>query len=405
MASRPEAPLALVSAVGWRVLIAAALGLLLVQLLLATRHYASALLIGGAAALLLFDAAGLLARGRRGTAAMPDASRADATQLAQATALLDAVTVALFVLAPDGRIRFANRAARQLAGGEAARLQDAAALGPEAAARILALPVGGRQLVPLPDGREMLAWVGGFATPDAAGQRLVSLQAVAGELDAVQVGAWHAMTRVLAHEMMNALTPVASLSESLARIVSGRDGGGEEAAAAETIARQSRHLMRFVERYRSIVNLPEPAPEAIALQPFLADLDALGGGALRARGVAFSVERCAAELLRADPTLLRQALLNLVRNAGEAAAQMPSPEVRLACRREGGEIRFEIADNGPGVPPERMEEIFVPFFTTKEGGAGIGLTLARQVALAHGGRLAAAPGGTQGMIFTLALPG
>jgi len=350
----------------------------------------------------LADVIRVALRGREDSRAFPAIEeRARAQQLDRALALLDAVTVALFLLDPDGRIRFANRAARDLA-GEVARLEDA--VDSAAAAEILALPVGGRRIVALSGGRSMLVWVGAVATPDGGPQRLVSMQAVVGELDAVQVGAWHAMTRVLAHEMMNALTPVASLAESLARMA-GEDRRPAVSGAADTIARQSRHLIDFVERYRAIADLPAPAFAPIDLTLFLADLEALVEAQLTARGIAFSAALPVAALaFEGDAGLLRQALLNLLRNAGEAVAGKPGGAVRFACAPEGGDVRFEVRDDGPGIPPERIEEIFVPFFTTKEGGAGIGLALARQIALAHGGRLTAEPDGDRGMTFILSIP-
>lgn len=402
MGSSVQARLDIVSAAGWRLLfVAIAIGLLF-RVLSETRHFASAFVLAATAALLLVDIMRAALRGREDGRASPAIEeRARAQQLDRALALLDGVTVALFALGPDGRIRFANRAARDLA-GEAARLEDA--LGGPAAAEILALPVGGRRIVALSDGRSMLVWVGAVATPDGGPQRLVSMQAVVGELDAVQVGAWHAMTRVLAHEMMNALTPVASLAESLARMARG-DRRPAVSAAADTIARQSRHLIDFVERYRAIADLPAPAFAPLDLTTFLADIEALAEAQLRARGIAFSAARpVAAVPLEADAGLLRQALLNLLRNAGEAVAGAGGGAVRFACAVKSGELRFEVRDDGPGIPAERIEEIFVPFYTTKEGGAGIGLALARQIALAHGGRLTAAPNDGRGMTFVLSIP-
>jgi signal transduction histidine kinase len=397
-----HARLDIVSAAGWRLLFAAIAIALLFRVLTETRHFASAAVLAAAAALLLVDIVRVALRSREVARASPAIEeRARAQQLDRALALLDAVTVALFALGPDGRIRFANRAARDLA-GEVARLEDA--LDEPAAAEVLALPVGGRRIVALSDGRSMLVWVGAVATPDGGPQRLVSMQAVAGELDAVQVGAWHAMTRVLAHEMMNALTPVASLAESLARMAGG-DRRATVSAAADTIARQSRHLIDFVERYRAIADLPAPVFTPLDLRTFLADIEALVDAQLRARGILFSAALpVAAVSLEADAGLLRQALLNLLHNAGEAVAGAGGGAVRFACAVNGGEVRFEVHDDGPGIPPDRIEEIFVPFYTTKEGGAGIGLALARQIALAHGGRLTAAPNGGRGMTFVLSIP-
>ncbi|HYJ84022.1 MAG TPA: HAMP domain-containing sensor histidine kinase [Allosphingosinicella sp.] len=402
MGSSLHARLDIVSAAGWRLLFAAVAIAILFRVLTETRHFASASVLAAAAALLLVDVVRVALRSREDGRASPAIEeRARAQQLDRALALLDGVAVALFALGPDGRIRFANRAARDLA-GEAARLEDK--LGGPAAAEILALPVGGRRIVALSDGRSMLVWVGAVATPDGGPQRLVSMQAVVGELDAVQVGAWHAMTRVLAHEMMNALTPVASLAESLARMARG-DRRPAVGAAADTIARQSRHLIDFVERYRAIADLPAPAFALIDLTTFLADIESLVDAQLRARGIPFSAALpVAAVPLEADAGLLRQALLNLLRNAGEAVAGAGGGAVRFVCAVNGGELRFEVQDDGPGIPPDRIEEIFVPFYTTKDGGAGIGLALARQIALAHGGRLTAAPNGDRGMTFVLSIP-
>jgi signal transduction histidine kinase len=107
---------------------------------------------------------------------------------------------------------------------------------------------------------------------------------------------------------------------------------------------------------------------------------------------------------RADPALLSQALINLLHNAADASAGGSAPLVTLACAGNEDGIAFLVSDNGPGIAPERQEEIFLPFFTTKSGGSGIGLPLARQIALAHGGRLTAEdrPGG--GTLFRLTLP-
>jgi hypothetical protein len=133
---------------------------------------------------------------------------------------------ALFAVSPDGRITFANRTARLMAGIDAARLEHIPGFGRDMVAMLHALPLGARKLATLDDGRAMLVRAVSFATPGEAPQRLLSFQTVSDDLDVVQVGAWRAMTRMLAHEMMNSLTPVASLSESPKRLVARRGAGG-----------------------------------------------------------------------------------------------------------------------------------------------------------------------------------
>jgi signal transduction histidine kinase len=131
----------------------------------------------------------------------------------------------------------------------------------------------------------------------------------------------------------------------------------------------------------------------------------MGEAHVHGRGIEFSAaRRPGAVAFEADAALLRQALLNLLRNACDAVAGVGGGAVRFACRVSSCELRLEVRDDGPGIPPERLDEIFVPFYTTKEGGAGIGLALARQIALAHGGRLTAAPNGGRGMTFVLSIP-
>ena len=389
---------------GARALAVAAIAYLILAVL-ATQHYATVLVLALVAAFLLAEAA------HRYGALMPAVStgraqaRAEARELDRMSALLDAVTVALVTMRPDGGIRLANRAARLLAGEEVGRLADLKALGPEAAEAIRTLPVGARQIVTIADGRPMLVWVGTFTAPDQQPQKLISLQAVTGELDAVQLRAWMDMTRVLSHEIMNSLTPIASLSEGLSRMWTQGRSSPDAADAIAAIGRRSHHLMSFVERYRQIADLPAPALGTVQAADFISDLNALIQPALAARAIAYhSAPPPRGLVFRADATLLSQALINLLHNAADAAAAAARPAVTLACAPQDDGVVFTVTDNGPGIPPERREEIFLPFFTTKPRGAGIGLPLARQIALTHGGHLRVSGGPGGGTCFRLALP-
>ncbi len=210
------------------------------------------------------------------------------------------------------------------------------------------------------------------------------------------------MTRVLAHEMMNSLTPIASLSESLSGMLQGT--GGDAAEAAGTIARRAQGLAGFVERYRQLAQLPEPRRKAIVMKDFIAGTDALMRTSLAGIAYASTVEPDDL-VLTADPELLSQALLNLLHNAVDAVKDCSNSRHRpdLYARR-GMEIVIAIADNGAGIPPGMAEDIFVPFFTTKPSGSGIGLSLAHQIVLAHGGKIEIAQAQPRGAIFRLSLP-
>ena len=401
----PTTSLARISAIAWRLLFLAILIAALAHLWPA-RLYLSVVVVLLASALTLFDLWRMVKRASGSDHAPVDPAviRAPA-QLDAALALIDTVTVALFVLGPDDRIRFMNRAARGLAGHDAGRLQDVPALGKIGAEAILKLPVGGRQLIAGNDGRSLLAWIGSIRHAGAEPQRLVSLQSVVGELDAVQVGAWHSMTRVLAHEMMNSLTPIASMAESVENLAATGDGGTKIAGAIATIGRRSRHLMDFVERYRAIVDLPRPALQEIRIADFVAGLDQLIRPDLARRAIRFDIPDPPPDASASfDPALVEQAVINLIKNAADAVEHVETPVVELAAIHDADALIIQVTDNGPGIEEELLDEIFVPFFSTKTGGAGIGLALARQIALAHGGGLTAARAYPSGSMFKLRLP-
>jgi two-component system nitrogen regulation sensor histidine kinase NtrY len=329
--------------------------------------------------------------------------------------LLDTVSAALIVVQADGRATLVNRAARRFAGAAVDRLDQIADIGEQGARTLLTLRPGTRQIVPLADGRQVFVVVSEFAAPGRPPQRLVAIQRIAGDLDAVELKAWQDMVQVLTHEMMNSLTPISSLSESLesllrsdagARGVSGASATADDVAGAlEAIKRRSLGLMSFVERYRTVAELPSPKRQPVRMDRLLFGIERLIGPALREKGVEFRTSVDPPELSAdADPQLLEQAVINLLRNAADAVAGVESPRIEVTCEQRDGQMMLAVCDNGTGVPEDRRDQIFVPFFTTKPGGSGIGLNLARHIALGHGGQLEVRARAPRGSVFTLTLP-
>ncbi|WP_114395241.1 sensor histidine kinase [Oleisolibacter albus] len=345
------------------------------------------------------------------------ATRADTEKQADyLNAVLEHVPVALAEVWPDGRVRLLNNAGRRLLGPE--DLTRRSADGRSLAEALRELKPGARQLLRVAPGQHggalQLTVAATQLTLAGEPRLLVSLQNIGADLDATEVRAWQDLVRVLTHEMMNSLTPVASLTrtaramlEDLRDRVADRPDLREEVADAEqaidTVARRSDGLLRFVERYRQFTAVPRPQLQRLRLREMVERLQRLMGPALAEKGIVFEVLILPPTLeLLADADLVEQTLINLMKNAVEAMQGQPEPRLRLTAHLdETGRVLVTVADTGPGIPPEIADKIFVPFFTTKREGSGVGLSLARQVMLAHGGSISAAAAEGGGSAFTL----
>lgn len=236
--------------------------------------------------------------------------------------------------------------------------------------------------------------------------KLISIQNIASELDEKEMEAWQNLTQVLAHEIMNSITPIASLSDTVNTMLMGDVFGSEAPApipaetlddvkeALGTINKRSLGLMRFVNSYRNITQIPTPIFEVLSVKEVLNRVRNLMKGEASKRRVEIEVNVEPESLeITADSQLIDQALINIVKNAFKALSDVNDPKIRLSARiDEAGHSLIEVEDNGPGIKKTVLEKIFVPFYTTnktheKEGGSGIGLSLSRQIMRMHGGTL------------------
>ena len=306
--------------------------------------------------------------------------------------MLDQTPVPLVVADPDGALHAVNRAARTLFSADDLIIPRPPALTEALAAR---LP-GDRTVLRLPHssgGERSYALqstiIGGVPGP----RRLGVLTDIQSELHAAEACALRQLLQVLSHEIMNSLTPVASLAESAHAILveEGAHGVARAAEALEVIRRRTSGLDGFVRGYRALARLPPPDLRSASVTTLLADAATLFRTRWGPLGLVLVTRGPVPDIIVAcDAGQVTQALLILLANAVEAildGAATASRDVRLSASSHWSGVRFLVADSGPGVPAGHSEEIFRPFFTTKAEGNGIGLALARQIALAHGGTL------------------
>lgn len=295
-------------------------------------------------------------------------------QLQYLRQLTENVDTALFVCSTDGRIDWMNHAARQ------------------------AYPQ------PLPKGREFLPVsvlqaitdhdevVDGCALStvllriDGKQRLVVALKDVSALMQRQEMEAWQQLIRVLTHEIMNSLTPIISISETMSNPLPTSQRGGES-SAFEVINRRCHSLLDFVESYRQLTRIKAPERTTFPISELFEDLKALFSPLLIS-------PQGGEGYLYADRSQIEQVLINLIKNAYESGAT----EVEVTARGEGV---ICVQDNGCGMSPDVLEHAFIPFFTTKPTGTGIGLALCRQIILKHGGTISVESVPDKGTTITL----
>ncbi len=241
------------------------------------------------------------------------------------------------------------------------------------------------------------------------GYRLISMQDIKGELDAHELEAWQKLIRILTHEIMNSVSPIISLTATIQDILA-EDETLAQAEAAEdlqaamaAISKRSQGLMHFTEAYRDLTRVPTPQIQPVDARALIEGIEVLFRTKMEEKGIAFQLTLPAnALLLEADPELIEQVLINLFQNAIDALEGRDGAAISVTgFRNEDGKAVLQIGDNGPGIPKALQEQLFVPFFTTKEQGSGIGLNLSRQIMRRHGGSISFLSEEEKGVVFTL----
>jgi len=224
--------------------------------------------------------------------------------------------------------------------------------------------------------------------------------------------AWQKLIRVLTHEIMNSVSPVTLLSRSLIERFEedGKSKSPDELTDSEienllkglkTINMRSRGLAKFVEEYRNLTQLSNPNYSIVEVNNLFDEIETLFREEMRLKKIKFEFSSPYGLELSADKELLEQVIINLIRNSIQATKTVKSPEIKLTSMQDDNHILIKVTDNGIGIPEDQLESIFIPFFTTKKDGSGIGLSLSRQIMRLHNGTISVESTQNKGTAFTL----
>lgn len=325
------------------------------------------------------------------------------------------VAIGLLAFKADGAVDLINNAAKRLL--RVPHLKNIAALealSPALVDTLRRLKSGEKALVKIEDGEGLLQ-VAVSATEFKLRDELftlVSLQNIQSELEEKEMEAWQNLIRVLTHEIMNSVTPIASLASSINDLLPpaaageapvSRETVQDVRSAVQTIQRRSVGLLHFVDSYRNLTRIPKPNFQVFPVATLFAQVQQLMSANVREGGICFETHvEPASLMLTADPELIEQVLINLLLNAMQALQDHARPCIELnAGLDDRGKIIIHVKDNGPGIIAEALANIFIPFFTTKQGGSGIGLSLSRQIMRLHRGTISARSLPNVETVFTL----
>lgn len=317
-------------------------------------------------------------------------------------ALLDTVDALLLVWDDGGDICWMNKAAiRKLRGFRLHRLQELAVLNPAFPGFLQGLRPGIIQSIRLRRGHGTVELAATLTRYQASGRSLClcCLRNVHPLLEQKEAESWQKLVSVLTHEMMNSLTPILSLSDTLCdRMEPRKEDDPRLWQGLSTIRRRSQGLLQFIENYRTLSRLPQPVCLPVRLYELLSDLQKLYPQCI------FDTQM-ADRVVEIDRGQMEQVLINLLKNAVEATEGMAEARIRLLSMMvEGGRLQWRVEDNGPGILPEVVDKVFVPFFTTKASGYGIGLSLCKQIVTNHRGTITVRSVPGKGTAFVVELP-
>jgi two-component system nitrogen regulation sensor histidine kinase NtrY len=330
--------------------------------------------------------------------------------------IIDHVGIALIAFNNDGEVELINNAAKKLLKiPRLGNIKDLESISPSLTDKLINLSPGDKHLVKLKQDDDLLQ-LSIYATGFILRQQqliLVAMQNIQNELEEKEMVSWQNLIRVLTHEIMNSITPIASLASTATGLLkNGKECQVPEDVneiivdvrhAVNTIERRSKGLITFIDNYRKLTRIPKPDFKIVQVKDLFKRIESLMKDQLEKNSIKFNTELDPVSLtITADPALIEQVLINLCKNSVEAVNGITNPKIKLKAGTDGqGNSVIKVKDNGKGIAEDVLERIFIPFFTTKPEGSGIGLSLTRQIVRLHKGTIGVASTPNEKTVFKL----
>lgn len=332
-------------------------------------------------------------------------------------ALVEHIPIPFFILRADGRVEVLNNATRRTFNvADITNTNELVNFGAGFQRDVLQIRPGEALLttIELSGTQEQVILTATQITSGGEPHKLVSLQNVQSQIDATELATWQNLLRVTSHEILNSLAPVASCAQTAKTLIDGviETGAHDDALtedlrdiqdSLDTVLRRSEGLARFVKNYRQLSRLPPPDKSRIGVADYFQHLETLVGNELARKAIQLEFNcRPDSLVLMADRDMLDQVAINLIRNAADALDGTAGANIRVSGYIDDKQRTvLAVSDNGPGIPADMAEKIFLPFFTTRDRGSGIGLALVRYIMLSHGGTVLYEPVRDGGSLFRL----
>jgi two-component system, NtrC family, nitrogen regulation sensor histidine kinase NtrY len=328
------------------------------------------------------------------------------------------IGIGLISFEADGEVQLVNTAAKRLLKVNALKnINSLKPNNPLLVKTLFQLKAGEKRLVKIDDSGEtqQLVIYGTEFILREQKYTLVSLQNIQTELEEKEMEAWQNLIRVLTHEIMNSITPIASLASTVNNLLIDCQNDKKNCAqlepetiedissAAQTIEKRSKGLLNFVESYRKLTRIPRPNFQIFTISSLFSRIEQLMKAKIKERKISFVTDRDPESLeLTADPEMIEQVLINLLLNAIYTVNSKHNGTIKLMAKMDAmGRVIIQVSDNGPGIIPSVLDKIFIPFFTTKQEGTGIGLSLSKQIMRLHRGNISVTSEPSVETVFTL----